>query len=269
MAGAILLGTQGWNYTAWVGPFYPEHTKPSDFLHLYARAFRTVEVDSTFYAIPPEKTLKGWADRVPDEFVFALKMPREITHERRLIGCADVLAEFADRVRLLGPRLGPVLIQLGPDFGPENRPALERFLPILPGDVRFAIEFRRYTWLARPIFDLLREHRVALALVDGRWIKRERMLRLAEEPTADFAYGRWMGPDRAIEDYSRVQVDRSEELGQWAQAIARLAARVTSVYGYFNNHFQGHSPHSARTMQQLLGQPLVEPHQLADQTELF
>lgn len=261
MSAAILLGTQGWNYPAWTGPFYPGHTKPSDFLPLYSRAFRTVEVDSTFYAIPPEKTLKGWADRVPDGFAFAL--------ERRLVRCGDVLAEFTERIRLLGAKLGPVLIQLGPDFGPENRPALERFLPLLPRDLRFAIEFRRHTWLTRPILGLLEEHRVALALVEGRWVKRERMLRLAEDPTADFAYVRWMGPDRAIEDYSRVQADRSEELGQWASALTRLAARVTAVYGYFNNHFQGHSPESARTMQQLLGQPSVEPQKLADQAELF
>lgn len=269
MAAEILLGTQGWNYTAWAGPFYPEHTRPADYLRLYTRAFRTVEVDSTFYAVPPEKTLKGWADRVPEGFVFALKMPQEITHERRLQGCGDTVAEFTDRVRLLGPKLGPVLIQLGPDFGPEFRPALERFLPLLPRDIRFAIEFRRYTWLTRPILGLLEEHRVALTLVDGRWVKRDRMLRLAEEPTADFAYVRWMGPDRAIEDYSRVQVDRGVELGQWAAALAKLAARVTRVHGYFNNHFQGHSPHSARVMQQLLGQPPVEPRQLADQAELF
>ena len=269
MSATIMVGTQGWNYTAWAGPFYPQRTKPADFLALYSRAFSTVEVDSTFYAIPPEGTLRGWADRVPDRFVFALKMPQEITHERRLVDCGDMLAEFTGRIRLLGPKLGPVLIQLGPDFGPEHRPALERFLPLLPGDLRFAIEFRRYTWLTKPILRLLREHGVALAFVEGRWVKRERMLRLTEHPTADFAYVRWMGPDRAIEDYSRVQVDRSAELSEWARALTALAARVTAVYGYFNNHFQGHSPQSARSMQQLLGQRSVEPRQLADQTELF
>ena len=265
----IRFGAQGWNYDAWVGPFYPSGTRPAAYLTTYARGFNTVEVDSTFYAIPPEKTLTGWADRVPDGFVFALKLPQAITHERRLIGCGDVIAEFADRVRLLGPKLGPVLVQLGPDFGPEHRPALERFLPTLPADIRFAVEFRRHTWLTRPILELLVEHRVALALVEGRWVKREKMLRLAERPTADFAYVRWMGPDRSIEDYSRVQVDRSHEMTEWAAALAKLASKVTAVYCYFNNHFQGHSPHSARAMQQLLGQAAVQPRQLADQAELF
>lgn len=269
MGGAILIGTQGWNYDAWVGPFYPGHTRPPDYLRVYARAFPTVEVDSTFYAVPPEKTVLGWASKVPEHFRFALKTPREITHERRLIDVVDVLAEFTERVRLLGARLGPILIQLPPDFGPEGRPALERFLPRLPADLRFALEFRRRGWLTRPILDLLREHRVALALVEGRWIARERMLRLADTPTADFAYARFMGPDRAIEDYSAVQVDRGEELGLWAPKLAALAAQVTAVHVYFNNHFEGHSPASVRRMQQLLGQPAVEPAQLADQTELF
>lgn len=269
MGGAILLGTQGWNYPAWVGPSYPDATRPSDYLRLYARAFGTVEVDSTFYAIPPAKTVQGWAERVPENFVFAAKMPQEITHERKLEDCGSLLALFAERMRLLGGKLGPVLIQLGPDFGPDRRPALERFLPYLPRDIGFAIEFRRAAWLGRSTLALLADHHVGLALVDGRWIRRERMIELAAHPTADFAYVRWMGSDRSIEDYSRVQIHREQELGMWSVALAALVSRVSTVYGYFNNHFQGHSPASARTLQRLLGQRAVEPGELADQTELF
>ncbi len=269
MAGAIRLGTQGWNYAAWVGPFYPEGTRPADYLPVYARAFETVEVDSTFYAIPPEKTVRGWAGRVPDRFSFALKLPREITHERRLVGCGELVAAFADRVRLLGAKLGPILIQLGPDFGPEQRQALEAFLPLLPTDLRFAIELRRPGWLGQDLLELLRAFHVALALTDGPFVDRERRIALAAHPTADFGYVRWMGPDRRIEDYSRVAVDRQRELGMWAVGLAALAARVTSVHGYFNNHFQGHSPASARAMQTLLGQRSVEPGALAEQRELF
>jgi uncharacterized protein YecE (DUF72 family) len=269
VAGAVLLGTQGWNYSAWVGPFYPEGTRPADYLAIYARAFATVEVDSTFYAVPSEKTVRGWASRVPDRFAFALKMPREITHDRQLEGCAERLAQFVERLRLLGPKLGPVLMQFGPGFGPEKRERLEAFLALLPGDIRFAVEFRRGRWLGPDLLDLLRTHRVALTLTDGPWVSRERMIALAAHPTTDFAYVRWMGPDRAIEDYSRVVADRQHELGMWAVGLAALAARVTVVYGYFNNHFQGHSPASARAMQSLLGQHSVAPADLADQTELF
>ncbi len=269
VGGVILLGTQGWNYGAWVGPFYPQGTRPADFLRVYSRAFDTVEVDSTFYAIPPEKTVRGWASRVPDHFTFALKLPREITHERRLVGCAGPLAEFADRVRLLGSKLGPVLIQLGPDFGPERRGALEAFLPLLPLDLRFALELRRPGWIGPELVALLRSYHVALVLTDGPFVSRERMIALAAHPSADFGYVRWMGSDRGIEDYSRVVLDRQQELGMWAVGLAALAARVSAVHGYFNNHFQGHSPASARAMQDLLGQRPVEPASLADQTELF
>jgi uncharacterized protein YecE (DUF72 family) len=269
VSGTVLLGTQGWNYSAWVGPFYPAGTRPSDYLHVYARAFRTVEVDSTFYAIPPEKSVRGWAERVPEGFLFALKVPREITHERQLAGCGQLLAAFVERARLLGPKLGALLIQLGPDFGIEKRAVVEAFVPQLPRDVRFAIEFRRPGWLEPGVMGLLRSHNVALALTDGPWVSRDRMIELAASPTADFAYVRWVGPDRRIEDYSRVVVDRQHELGMWAVALAALAARVTAVHGYFNNHFQGHSPASVRAMQALLGQRPVAPDALADQTELF
>jgi len=267
--GQILLGTQGWNYDAWVGSFYPKGTRPADYLPVYARAFRTVEVDSTFYGTPPARTLEGWAKRTPEGFVFSLKMPQEITHERQLEGAGPGLHDFAARARLLGPRLGAILVQLGPGFAPARRGALERFLPLLPGDLRFAIEFRQREWISPALLELLAAHGVALALTDARWIPRETVLALAESPTADHAYVRWMGPDRKIEDFSRVLVDRTHEIAEWAPRLAALASRVSTVYGYFNNHFQGHSPASARTLQKILGQQPVEPDQLAEQPELF
>jgi uncharacterized protein YecE (DUF72 family) len=119
------------------------------------------------------------------------------------------------------------------------------------------------------VVDLLATHGVALALTDARWIPRETALALADSPTADHAYVRWMGPDRKIEDYSRVVVDRTREIAEWAGRLAALAARVSTVHGYFNNHFQGHSPASARAMQRSLGLRAVEPAELLEQPELF
>jgi len=252
MAAPIRLGTQGWNYDAWVGPFYPIGTRPSDYLSVYSRAFDTVEVDSTFYAVPPSKTVRGWVERTPTGFTFALKMPQEITHERRLRGVDDVAKEFFDRARELGDKLGPVLIQLGPDFQANELPALAKFLPSLPDDIAFAVEFRDKGWIHDGVVALLSEHNVALALTDARWIPRKQMLALAERPTADFSYIRWMGADREIVDYSRIQIDRSRELELWAGVISHLAGRGRSVYGYVNNHFAGHSPASARELQRML-----------------
>jgi uncharacterized protein YecE (DUF72 family) len=263
------IGTQGWNYDAWVGPFYPPGTRPADFLSLYARAFRTVEVDSTFYATPPATTIRGWADRTPRDFTFALKVPQEITHERRLRGAEPAASEFFERARELGDKLGPILLQMGPDFGPDELPALVKFLPLLPADLRIAIEFRHRGWISDGVIALLAEHNVAFALSDGRWIPRKTVLGLLTRPTASFHYLRWMGPNRDIVDYSRIQYDRSRDLEAWALALATIPASVTNVYGYVNNHFAGHSPESARQLQRLLGQRPVQPSEMGEQMSLF
>jgi uncharacterized protein YecE (DUF72 family) len=269
MAANVLIGTQGWNYDAWVGPFYPVGTRPADYLSIYARAFDTVEVDSTFYAIPSVRTVRGWADRTPPGFRFALKLPQEITHENRLRESGELAKLFFDRARELGDKLGPILIQLGPDFTPAELPGLAGFLPILPRDLRFAVEFRHRGWINDGILALLAEHNVALALSDARWIPRKQVLTLAARPTADFAYIRWMGPNRDIVDYSRVQVDRTAIIEAWSTALWSLAQRVRVAYGFFNNHFSGHSPASARELQRLLGKKPVEPSQLGEQMSLF
>ena len=265
----IRLGTQGWNYEAWVGPFFPSGTRAGDFLTVYARAFGTVEVDSTFYAVPAAKTVRGWAERTPDDFRFALKLPQEITHENRLRDSSDLAQLFFDRARELGPKLGPILMQLSPDFAPTELPALAAFLPTIPRDLRVAIEFRQRGWIYDGVLSLLAEHGVALALTDARWIPRKQMLALAARPTAGFAYVRWMGPNRDIVDYSRIQVDRSRELEAWSHALFALARRGADVYGYVNNHFAGHSPASVRDLQRLVGQTPVDPDRLGEQMTLF
>lgn len=268
----VHIGTQGWNYPGWVGPFYPPGTRASEFLPMYARLFRAVEVDSTFYAIPDVKAVRGWAERTPADFTFTLKMPKEVTHELRLRNADDLVRDFLDRAQELGPKLGPILLQMGPDFGPEEFPALEQFVPTLPSDLRFAIELRDRRWtranVLPSVLELLTAHGMALALSDARWIRRETMIELAERPTADFLYVRWMGPDRDITDYSHLQFDRSEEIRTWSEALQK-AAHTKEIYGFFNNHFAGHSPANAREMQRLLGQEPVEPETLRVQRSLF
>src|SRR3954471_22002028 len=269
---SILIGTQGWNYPAWVGALYPPGTRPSEFLATYARLFRGVEVDSTFYAVPDARAVRAWAERTPPEFTFALKMPKEVTHDRRLRDAEGIVRDFLDRVRQLGSKLGPVLLQMSPDFGPDQLPAAEAFLPTLPGELRFAIEFRQSGWMRPEVLprlrDLLAHHGVALALSDGRWVPRQTMLEQIDRPTADFLYVRWMGPDREITDYSRVQFDRSEEMRAWSAAL-KSAAIARDIFGFFNNHFAGHSPASARELQRLLGQQPVDPETLRRQRSLF
>jgi len=273
VAGRVLIGTQGWNYPAWVGPFYPDGTRPAAMLSLYAQAFGTVEVDSTFYAIPPVNSVRGWAARTPDGFVFSLKLPQEITHERQLRRSAAETELFIERARLLGPKLGPILVQMGPEFGPADFDALEAFVPTLPHDLRFAVELRRSEWtkpdVLPDLLGLLRDQGVALALSDGRWMPRDTVLELAMEPTAGFHYLRWMGPNRDLTDFSHVQVDRAAEVDAWAGVLRGLPARGIDIFGYANNHFEGHSPSSARDIQRLLGVAPVDPRQIGEQISLF
>ena len=259
------IGTQGWNYDAWVGPFFPADTRPADFLSVYSRAFASVEVDSTFYGVPALTTFQSWYDRTPQDFIFSLKLPQEITHEQRLRDTLGIGETFYERARALKHKLGPILVQLSPDFDPGELPALVDFIGTIPSDIRFTIEFRHRGWITEGVIALLRDRNIGVTLVDGRWIPRKMMLALARKPTADFIYIRWMGPNRDLVDYSRVQADRTREIDLWMEAIAELPSTVRDVYGYVANTFSGHSPATARDIQYRLGQRPVDPSMLGEQ----
>jgi len=263
------IGTQGWNYEAWVGPFFPINTRTPDFLSVYSRAFGSVEVDSTFYGVPAATTFRSWYERTPHDFIFALKLPQEITHEQRLRDQLGVSELFYERARELRHKLGPVLVQLGPDFDPSELPALIDFIDKVPSDIRFTVEFRHRGWMTEGIVALLRDRNIGLTLVDGRWIPRKVMLALAKRPTADFAYIRWMGPNRDLIDYSRVQVDRTREIDMWIDAIEEMPPSVVDVFGFVANTFSGHSPATARDIQYKLGISPVDPERLGDQLSFF
>jgi uncharacterized protein YecE (DUF72 family) len=276
MSGEIHVGTQGWNYDDWVGPFYPRGTRAADYLDQYVKVFDTVEVDSTFYAIPPEGSVASWRERAPEGFTYSLKLPQEITHQNRLQDSGDALSRFCERARGLGGRLAVILIQMPPDFSPRSLPALESFLPLLPSDLRFAVEFRDRAWLGKDVGEavlpMLRDARVALALTDGKWIGREVMFRLIERldrwAIKDFAYVRWMGP-RELTVFSHVQINRERELAAWAGAIQILSQHAGQVFAYCNNHFAGHAPATCNQFKRLVGQPTVEPDALITQPGLF
>jgi uncharacterized protein YecE (DUF72 family) len=270
------LGTQGWNYPAWIGPFYPRAARPADFLPLYARLFDTVEIDSTFYAVPAAGTIESWSKRVPPTFRFALKFPRAATHDDGLAGDITLatLDNFLERVAPLGARLGPILVQLPAEFGVRRRAKLEAFLDRLPGALRWAVEFRDPAWLDTNVGEALAARRIALALTDSPFVPLERMLEAASTigdramKGPDFAYVRWLG-SREIVDYSSIQVDRSDELRRWARVLPGLLERGIDVYGYFNNHSAGHSPASARAFMELVGITPKDPKDLEPQGDLF
>jgi uncharacterized protein YecE (DUF72 family) len=181
----------------------------------------------------------------------------------------DETVLFVERARGLGRKLGPVLMQLGPDFTIHELPALATYLEGWPPEVPLAVEFRHPSWIARDVHALLTAHGVSLALSDGPWILRDTLLDLAAHPTADFFYIRWMGPDRNITDHSRVQVDRSREIERWARAMREMAAGGRAVWAYSSNYYAGHAPQTARDAQGALGQRVVPPESLGAQMSLF
>lgn len=268
----VHIGTQGWNYNDWVGAFYPRGSRATEFLDLYVRAFDTVEIDSSFYAIPSEASIKSWINRAPEGFTYSLKLPQQITHEQRLQNSEEVLAQFCERIRPLAGKLAMVLIQLPPDLSARSWTAFEKFIGILPVDIRFAVEFRDPSWVIDPIaervLELLSKHQVAVALVEGQWVQRGLWFQLLDRPTSPLAYVRWMGP-RTLTEFSHVQINRDRELQEWAEGFQFLSQRVDTVYGYFSNYFQGHSPASANQFKQMIGQPVVEPESLITQPSLF
>jgi uncharacterized protein YecE (DUF72 family) len=278
----VQVGCQGWNYDDWVTPpgaaravFYPRGTRAEHMLDAYARAFDTVEVDSTFYAAPADTTYDGWARRTPEGFTFALKLPQQITHEESLRGAraSAALEEFCRGARRLEGKLAAVLVQLPPQFEAtrDNLRALSEFLPQLPPDIRFAVEFRDPFWFEEELLvPLSLQPNVSLALIEGPWVTRERVWRAAAPllDNSDHVYVRWMGA-RDLTSFDEVVRPRDLNLDKWAAALERLRGRVPRVFAYFSNFYEGHAPASANKLKRLLGEPIVTPEDLEDQPSLF
>ncbi len=259
----LYIGTQGFAFKDWVGSFFPRNTPPSRYLTYYSRWFRTVEIDSTFYGIPKRTTVRGWRQRTSPGFRFAAKFPRAITHERMLVDCDELARIFIEVMRLLGDKLGPLLLQFSYEFGPEHLESLERFLDRLPRDVRVAVEVRNRDWYDTPLCEALEARGVALALHDLYYMPRR------EDVTADFVYIRWLGRRAALTHFDRIQLDRRDEEVWWAERVRRFLDQGLTVYGYFNNHWAGHSPASARGFLELLGHPPEPVEPQPQQPRLF
>ena len=247
--GEVRLGTSGWSYKEWEGPFYPKGEKKK--LTYYSKFFNTVEIDSTFYAYPSKGMILGAAKNTPTEFVFSAKLPKLITHEKKLGLERGVKEDLFKFLHLLKPliednKLGPLLIQLPPSFTySEGLSRLKGFLDVLPTDVSFAVEFRNRSWLKKDdAVDLLREHNVAVTTVD------EPLLPPDTTTTADFAFVRWHGRgDRPWYNYRYGQ----DELQGWSNKVEAIATKTKKVYGYFNNHFRGYAVENSLMMMELLG----------------
>ncbi len=243
LAGRALFGTCGWSYEDWNGVFYPPEVRGTKRLTHYARSFHTVEIDSTFYAIPARKTVQGWRERSPEGFLFSAKFPRLITHENRLVGCGNEAATFVDVMSELGDRMGCLLLQLPPSLTVHAFDDLARFLEGLPDGYSYAVEVRDRSWLVDEFADLLKRWNVALVLTDGGHL--DRFWRV----TSRVVYIRWLGNWNQFEHYNRVQRDTTEDLDWWTPRIEHILSKGGIVLGYINNNFAGYSPAIAEQLQ--------------------
>lgn len=236
----VRIGTSGWHYAAWRGPFYPEDIKPKDYLSFYTTRFATTELNNPFYRLPTEAAVKVWREATPDNFLFAWKASRLITHLKRLRDVEDNVPFMFRRAAGLGHKLGPVLWQLPPSLK-VDRERLARFFDLLPKDRRHTFEFRHPSWYEPPILDLLREHDIALCLSDHA---------AAPAPwavTASFVYIRAHGPSgRYWGSYS------DEMLCQWAESIAAWRGEGRAVYCYLDNDIKSAAPEDARRLLELV-----------------
>jgi len=264
----VRLGTQGWSYPDWVGSFYPSGTRADRFLARYAEEFATVEIDSTFYGTPLPRAFRRWRASVPERFRFSLKMPREITHERRMLGTRELMRAFYDVARELGPTLGCVLVQFEASFGRTSEPEFWREIEHLPSDLRTAVEFRDPAWYVPEVQRRLNERGIALAVTDAPFVPREILAAALARDAAPFAYVRWVGDRDAVARYDRVRIDRRAALAWWGRELRPLASAGRTVYGYVNNHYEGHSPATVRTLYASLGIAHAMPAE-PEQTSLF
>jgi uncharacterized protein YecE (DUF72 family) len=231
----IRIGCSGWNYQHWRnGVFYPPRFAPRRWLAFYAEHFDTVEINMTFYRLPREAAVAKWVEETPPDFLFAVKMSRYVTHIKRLRDLPPSLELFYSRIRpLVGtPKFGPVLWQLPGTFRRDDERLAEALAQLPPG--RHCFEFRHESWFAPEVYELLRQHGVALVIGDTP--KRPFQ---AHELTADWTFIRFHEGTRGrYSNYS------NSELEEWAQRIERFAAQG-DVYVYFNNDWNGYAVRNA------------------------
>jgi len=243
----LRIGCSGWSYKDWQGIFYPKELPAKDYLKFYSGVFNSVEIDSSFYRIPNQFMITQWKNNTPTGFVFSPKLPKKITHDNKLKGSESTLVYFYSVLNKLGPKLGPIAVQLPPSIKLSTHlETLKAFLSQLRPEFKHAIEFRHKSWFTAEDYELLRKSNVAMVWSLNQYVETP------PEVTADFIYLRMVG-DREITEFTGIQRDRSEDMERWAEAVKDNAGKFESGYIFFNNHFAGFSPESANEFRRLLG----------------
>ena len=229
------VGTSGYNYPEWKGSFYPADLPAKKMLPYYAARFPTVEINYTFYRMPTEKLVAGWAGQTPSPYKLTLKAPRRITHDKRLKDVGEDVKFFCEVAGTLGEKLGTLLFQL-PPFQRKDLAVFDAFLGQLPPKVRAAFEFRHVSWFDEEVFDRLAARNLAVCIADSD------KLSTPVRVTADYAYFRL-----------RDEGYQADDIKRWADVIARDAASCRDVFVYFKHEESGKGPEFARLLMDHLG----------------
>ena len=240
MACDIRIGTSGFHYKHWKGPFYPEKCPASKMLDHYLRHFDTVELNNSFYRLPEASAFDCWREATPANFIFAVKASRFITHNKKLKDPENALDNLLPRAAHLGEKLGPILFQLPPHWR-VNAERLNNLLEILPREVRYAFEFRELSWINPEIDSILNKFNAAFCIYELAGYHSPLNI------TADFSYIRLHGPasGKYQGSYS------SEKLQEWAKTIGEWARKLKAIYVYFDNDQAGYAAANALTLKSM------------------
>jgi uncharacterized protein YecE (DUF72 family) len=236
----VRIGTSGWHYKHWLGPFYPRELRAKDMLSWYMERFNTVELNNSFYRLPAAETFEAWRRATPSSFCFAVKGSRYITHRKKLHDPESTVARFMEPVQALRGKLGPILFQLPPHWSCDV-PRLTAFLEALPPSHRYTFEFRDPSWHGPAVYRTLSRYNAAFCLyeLDG--------FEAPYEVTADFVYVRLHGPGHKYQgDYS------AKQLRDWAQRIVKWRQNLKAVYVYFDNDQAGYAAKNAAELKAMV-----------------
>ncbi len=236
----IYIGTSGYSYEHWRGDFYPATLSPKEYLPFYAQHFNTVEINYSFYHIPAEKSVQNWKNQVPAPFLFTLKANRQITHRAKLNHVEGLTRVMTWRMHLLGEKAGVLLFQLPPSLS-KDLVRLEKFLQILPSQIRCAFEFRNPSWFDEETLTLLQQYQAAFCIVSAPDFP------LLIRATAPFVYFRFHGQKQWIH-YSYSE----QELHFWAEKMAAFHRQGKEVFAYFNNDPEANAVRNARRLKEIL-----------------
>jgi len=246
----IHVGTSGWHYDHWKGPFYPEDLAKNDYIHFYSGFFPTLEINHSFYQLPSGSLLTKLRSEVPDSFVFSVKANRYITYIKKLKDARLSLAPFLKRMDMLGEKLGPILFQLPPQWS-FNRERLETFLNALPSGYRYAFEFRDAGWFNSDTYEMLSAHNAALSIYQVGSRTSPQII------TADFVYIRLQGA-RSSGEYD------PEILSEWAETLADLAGKGEEIFCYFDGDESVCAAREAEKLKKMIASRLKIRRQLVN-----